>query len=432
MREFQQVRLRSLLLHARHHVPYYRELFASHDAFDSAGEISLDRLHDLPLLTKEILRARFDELLSDDLSSRRSWENTSGGSTGEPVRFVRDQSCQDWFGAMAGFFDLWTGYRPGDRKALLWGSERDLFVGRETNRQRLAWFLHNIVRLNAFRMTRENMLGYVRAINAQRPRQVLAYASSLYELARYIEREGISVRSPRAVMVSAGTLFPEMRETIQRVFRAPVFNRYGSREAGDVACECEKHEGLHVSPATHYVEILRDDGACALPGETGEVVVTLLVNRAMPLIRFRIGDMAAWSERPCSCGRTWPLLKHVAGRVTDTFVAPDGTRIDGEYFTHLFYFRDWIERFQVVQEDHQHVRRLIIPLERNGDPASLHAADMDDILRKIRIVLGQSCRVTVEFPQAIPAVPSGKYRYTISKCADALCEPAIASKPATP
>jgi phenylacetate-CoA ligase len=423
-RKLQQDRLRSLLSHARDHVPYYRKLSATHEFFDHSGAMSFDRLHGLPLLTKEILRARFDELLSDDLGSRRWSENTSGGSTGEPVRFVRDQACHEWFLALAGFYDLWTGYRPGDRKALLWGSERDLFVGRETFRQRLGWFLHNIVRLNAFRMTRENMRGYVDAINAQQPRQILAYASSLYELSQYIEREGISVGAPQAVMVSAGTLFQEMRETIRRVFRAPVFNRYGSREVGDIASECEHHEGLHVCPATHYVEILRENGEAALPGETGEVVVTLLVNHAMPLIRFRIGDMAAWSEKPCSCGRSWPLLMHVAGRVTDTFVSPDGTRIDGEYFTHLFYFRNWIERFQVVQEDYRHVRLLIVPLDLDGDPASRHSADLDDIIGKIRIVMGEDCRVTTEFLPAIPALASGKYRYTISKCSDARREPA--------
>jgi phenylacetate-CoA ligase len=416
LHNFQQARLRALLLHAKQHVPYYANLFASCKVLDASGEVSPQRLPEIPPLTKEILRSRFDEILSDDLGSRRSWENTSGGSTGEPVRFIQDRGYDNWTSAMAVFFDAWSGYRRGDPKALLWGSERDLFVGRETWRKRLSWFLHNTVRLNAFRMTRENMLAYVGALNAHRPRQILAYASSLYELSQFIEREGLSVASPGAVMTSAGTLFPEMRTAIERVFRAPVFNRYGSREVGGIACECEKHEGLHVSATTNLIEILRDDGSSAQPGEPGEVVVTLLVNYAMPLIRYRIGDRGAWSEKSCSCGRAWPLLKHVSGRVTDTFISPQGTRIDGEYFTHLFYFRKWIEQFQVVQEACDEVRVLIVPRDRDCDPANRYAADIDDIAGKIRFIMGPKCRITTEFPGAIPATPSGKYRYTISKC----------------
>ena len=90
-------------------------------------------------------------------------------------------------------------------------------------------------------------------------------------------------------MVTAGTLFEPIRQTIESVFQAPVFNRYGSREVGDIACECEAHSGLHVALPTQFVEILRPDGTAAGPGEIGEIVVTSLTNFAMPLIRYRIG-----------------------------------------------------------------------------------------------------------------------------------------------
>jgi phenylacetate-CoA ligase len=416
MRARQNEQMQAILAHAHRHVPYYREVLSSCGAVDAGGNVRLERLGEIPLLTKEIIRTRFEDLKSDDLGGRKWGYNTSGGSTGEPVRLIQDRVYDAWSEAITTLYDLWTGYRRGDRKAVLWGSERDLFVGRETLKRRLYWWLENSMRLNAFRMTAANMHQYVDALNRNRPRQILAYAAAIYELSRFIEREGIRVLPPGSILASAGTLSPAMRETIERVFRSPVFNRYGSREAANVACECEKHEGLHVSAPTHYVEILRGDGTPALPGETAEIVITLLTNYAMPLIRYRIGDLAAWADRPCSCGRAWPLLKHVAGRITDTFVSSAGTRTDGEYFTHLFYYRKWVEKFQVVQEDYEYIRVLVVPLDRKGDVKKQYAGDFQDMLEKIRLVMGSACRVEFEIVDEIPPTPSGKYRYTLSKC----------------
>lgn len=261
------------------------------------------------------------------------------------------------------------------------------------------------------------MRKYVEIINTVRPVQILAYVEAIYELAKFIEREGLKVWSPRAIMTSAGTLYGYMREVIERVFQAPVYNRYGSREVGDIACECEAHQGLHVCPLTHYVEILREDGTSAPPGEIGEVVVTSLINYAMPLIRYRIGDMAAWADHNCSCGRRWPLLKEVTGRTADTFISSSGRRVHGEYFTHLVYFRDWVKKFQFVQESPDRIRLLVIPAVPKNEINEIIAREKADIEAKIQVAMGPECKLEIEVVDDIPASPSGKYRYTISKVA---------------
>jgi phenylacetate-CoA ligase len=216
-------------------------------------------------------------------------------------------------------------------------------------------------------------------------------------------------------MTSAGTLHDHMRETIRETFQAPVFNRYGSREVGDIACGCGVHEGLHVSAPTHYVEILRPDGTPTEPGEVGEIVVTLLTNYAMPLIRYRIGDMGAWAESTCACGRSWPLLSNVTGRVSDTFLTEDGKSIHGEFFTHLFYGEEWVQKFQVVQESVHQVTITIVPAEWGDDLKRRHRAEMNVIREHIHSVMGQSCNVTFDFCSNIRPTDSGKYRYTISR-----------------
>jgi phenylacetate-CoA ligase len=312
-------------------------------------------------------------------------------------------------------FDSWTGYYLGMPKIVLWGSERDMLVGRETLKNRVGWWLRNEYYLNAFRMTDSNMVDYVKVINKVRPVQILAYVESIYQLSRIIDQEGLEVYPPQAIITSAETLYSYKREDIERVFRAPVFNRYGSREVGDIACECEAHHGLHVSPLTHYIEIIRDDGSPAAAGEVGEVVVTSLINYAMPLIRYRIGDMAIWAEADCPCGRKWPLLKEVTGRVTDTFITDTGTKVGGGYFEGLLYFKDWIKRYQFVQESYTLIRLIIVPAVPIGQARWIIEQERAEIEEKVCQVMGKDCSLKIEIVSEIPTSPTGKYRYTASK-----------------
>lgn len=414
--DLQHRRLERLLLHAHRHTSWYREVLDTSNVI-KGGEAHLDSFEEIPLLSKSDIREYGARMLSDDLESRHRTENTSGGSTGEPVRLLQDRDYEDWNRAVKLLHDLWTDCRVGDRRARLWGSERDLWRGHEDAAVRFRRWLGNERWLNTFRMTEGQAREHVRALNRFRPRQVMGYVESLYDMSRLIEREQLRIHAPRSVVSTGGTLYPEMRCAIESAFGAPVFNRYGSREVGDVACECERHSGLHVSPLTHYVEILRPDGSRTAPGEIGEIVVTSLTNEAMPLIRYRIGDSGRWSETMCPCGRGWSTLDAVTGRVIDIFESPDGSRVHGQYFIHLFYFRDWVAKFRVVQESLGHIRVLLTTTQEFKTPAEAFRSELEDIARKIRWVMGEDCRVDFEFMREIPPSPSGKYRYTISKVA---------------
>jgi len=416
VKDLQRKRLTDLLLHAYQHVPYYRKILRESGVVKHF-QVDLNRFKHIEMLDKDRIREHFQDLKSDDLPLRKWYTNTSGGSTGVPVRFIQDQDYNHWSLAVKLLDDRWTGRDMCDKQVLLWGSERDLLIGKETWKTNFARWIKNEKHLNSFRMSEDKMLEYVETINQFKPEQILAYVESIYQLAMFVERRQLALYRPKSIMTSAGTLFDSMRAKIEQVFGAPVFNRYGSREVGDIACECERHKGLHVSSPTHIVEIVRDNGEPAAPGEIGEIVVTLLTNHAMPLIRYRIGDMGSWAEGPCDCGRNYPLIKELTGRVTDTFVTGKGTQVHGEYFTHLFYFQTWVKKFQVIQEYHDQVRVLLVPV----DPYPLHKAKYDssleDIRNKIKLVMGDECRVFFEMKEEIMTSPSGKYRYTISNVA---------------
>ncbi len=415
----QEDRLKSLLKHAYTNVPYYRR------ALDETGLMinnSDDLLYEnnfsqVPFLTKEILRNHQSDLISKDISNRKFYFNTSGGSTGEPARFVQDLEYKHWVRGVSLLYDRWTGYHPGMPKIVLWGSERDFLEGRKRPLARFKSSLNNEVMLNTFTMSEAHMHQYVEAINHKKPVQILAYVESIYELAMFIENEGLVVYSPKAIMTSAGTLYPTMRQVIERVFRAPVFNRYGSREVASIASECEAHQGLHVSPLTHYVEIIREDGSPAAPGEVGEIVVTCLVNYAMPLIRYRIGDLGVWAEEECSCGRKWPLLKEVSGRINSIIRTKNGV-FDSTALTTSFYFKDAkktqtfmsFSRYQLVQKALDcFVLRVVV------QDSELWKKERETLKINLIKILGEDIDIHIEVVEEIAPSPSGKYLYILSE-----------------
>ncbi len=402
--------LTELLQHCRTSVPYYAE------SIDHAGKMGnadpRDYLRRLPLLTKQTIRVNAQMMHSTDLGRRQWTYNTSGGSTGEPISLIQDAEYEDRCRAITMVFYSLLGYETGQPSVRLWGSERDIEGGTKSRKARFFNWLTATTWMNAFLMSPERMRRYVETLNRVRPHLIVAYAQAAYELARFVERERLVLCPQRAVVTSAGTLYPFMRDKIAQVFGCEVYNLYGSREVSDIACEMPGADGLWVAPWGNYVEIVDDQGEPVEPGEEGNIVVTCLTNYAMPLLRYWIGDRGALMPEPAPGSSGPQVLKQVSGRNVDVFRTPDETLVDGEYFTHLLYFRPWVWKFQVIQRSREDL--LFKVVRANGDPPR---SELEDIAAKARLVMGPNCRVDFEFPSDLPPHPSGKYRYTISEVA---------------
>jgi phenylacetate-CoA ligase len=394
----------ALLKYARDHVPYYRQ----HLDGDWTA---------LPTLTKTLIRENLQDLQSDDLSTRQCLTTSSGGSTGQPISLVQDAEYREWNAATQDFFcrhliGVDYGRVP---TVVLWGSERDLFGLHESWKHRIRNWLLDTTFLNSFRMTQQDMARYVEIINRRKPVLLRGYAGSLYEMARFAKARGLRLHHPRKIWSAAETLRPFMRQAIEEMFNCPVHDFYGSREVGPMAGECEKGR-LHIFSFNNLVEVVDANNQPVGPGQEGRVLVTTLHNFAMPLIRYDIGDAAVAGE-PCDCGLALPTLARVLGRVTDHFKARDGTLVHGEYFTHLFYFRDWVREFQVLQRDFDLIEVYYV---RHGTIAE---SDVAEINGKIRLVMGANCRIEWREVAEIPRTPQGKLLYTRSLVADESSHP---------
>jgi phenylacetate-CoA ligase len=165
----------------------------------------------------------------------------------------------------------------------------------------------------------------IRVIQSIKPTVLEGYASRLSEVARETIRKGIRDLRPKLVVSNSEQLNSDSRSKIRKAFGVEPVNVYDSWEFGIVAWECPKHEGLHVNEDLLKVEIVKDDGTPAGPGEEGELVITDLFNKAMPLIRYGTGDIAVRKETPCTCGRTFFLLNGISGRESERCIFSDGT-----------------------------------------------------------------------------------------------------------
>ena len=403
----QRQRLYSILNHCFDNIPYYREMLGDLKVIRDS-DIDMGQFEKIPVLTKQIIREQKERLYSADYKNRKPYKNTSGGSTGEPVTFIQDKDYKNWGMAGRFYYNSFTGKMPGMREIKLWGSERDVFKGKESFKTRLNRWFFNVQVLNSFVMSDENMHEYVARWNEFKPVMVWAYASSIYELAKFADRNKLTLHATEGIICTAEPLTEPVREFVEKTIGTVVLNQYGSREIGIGGCECKEKQGLHIFPHLNYLEILNNDHNKVAAGEIGNFHFTTLTNYSMPLIRFEIGDTGSFSEvSQCKCGRSWPLLKSVNGRVTDHFKTSSGKIVHGEFFTHLFYGRDNVRQFQFVQEEINLINVFYV--------GNLSESEIEDIRSKMYKVMPEDCQISFIEKEKIDRVKSGKFRYTISK-----------------
>lgn len=404
LEEIQQYQIKKLrnLLKIAAKSPYYKKFINSVGI--PIDEFTLDDLKKFPFLTKDIIRKEKENLLTkpkDEL-----FPNSSGGSTGEPVNFYQDQNYREHIWATMMIIMETCGWYYGARIARLWGAPQD----RPTLKSKISYFLQNTRFYDSFNMSEENMLKYHNDMSKFQPDIIISYASSIYLLAKFLEKNNIKPNYPKiSISTSAETLYPHMRETIERVFGVKVFDKYGSREVSAIGYECEAHSGLHILMDNVIVECIDPLTGKEVWDEPGELIITDLNNYGMPFIRYRIGDMGILTKEKCSCGRNTLMLKRVIGRVSDNFLLKNGRIVHGEYFTHLFYGLEGIKEFQFIQEKLDEFHLYIVKME--GFKENM----IEKVKREIINVIGTDSKLYVHYVNQIPKTPTGKYRFTISK-----------------
>jgi phenylacetate-CoA ligase len=401
----QDKRLKQMLRYATGNSPYYERVFREH-RFDPEN-FQLAAFQELPLLTKANIRASTEEILSREFARSALGKHNTGGSTGVALTTYFDRDWLEARTADALRSDQWAGCFHGMKIASLWGNP----PRPKTLKQRLrALLINRFIYLDTMDLNERSIGDFIARWRSEKPEILFGHSHSLFMLARYLLENGVEDLRPRGIISTSMMLLANERQVIESAFACKVTDRYGCEEVGLIACECERHQGLHLSIEHLYVEFLRPDGTPAAPGEEGAIVITDLFNRGMPFIRYRIEDVGVPSDRCCPCGRGLPLMQRVVGRVADYLRRRDGSMVAGvSLVERTLTAIPGLEQLQVVQSSFDDI---VLNVVRAPD---FNPATEQALLTEFRSVFGPGITIRAEYMERIPQERSGKYRFSICR-----------------
>jgi len=390
----QLAKLRAILAHAQAHFPYYRHRLKD-ASVDPRALRDISDLGQLPILEKRDLAALRESLHASE--GPRDARMTAGTS-GTPTVVYADRAANA-HSLAARYRSLgWYGVRAGDRQARFWGRPRDKFRRRE----RLKDLALNRVRINSTQLDPDRLPGLLRDLRRFRPDFAYGYPSLML---MFLDRvEALPIPGPglrlKLVVATSETSLPSQRQRIGAAFDCPCVSEYGCSETDIISFECPQG-GNHVIAENVLVEIIR---AADTPPGLGEVVVTDLNNRAMPLIRYRLGDLAAVDGRTCPCGRGLPTIKDIMGRKLGQYVrTPIGRMLYASSFAYMFEelvaSSIPIRQYRIVQESLDHLRIMVAA---PGLPADQRAAIERLVSTELDTLASGSVHCTFEYVDEIP------------------------------
>jgi phenylacetate-CoA ligase len=404
-RAYQLRELKRLIGHAYEHVPFYRDRYNAHNI----GPEDLRTLEDLarfPTVTKDDLRNELERMRSTSFPKSKFQYHTTGGSTAKPVglywesdrtvplerAFMRRQ----W---------RWAGFEmEKDRSIVLRGIP---IPGGKLFEEAAG----NQLRISTYDLTESNIDELIGVIDDFKPKAIQAYPSAAFIVAQHIARRG-GHRFPYLDVILCGSenIYPWQRMAIESAFGCRAYSWYGQSEYVSLAGECEYSTEYHFYAEYGITEFIRHDGSHAEPGETGEIVATGFNNFAMPLIRYRMEDLATLSTRTtCECGRHYIRANRIEGRLQEMIVSKLGNLVSMTAINMHNDVFDNVYQFQ-FQQDSPGVLRMVIARKPTYQPQ-----DEARIRKELGAKLRDQFELIIDYVDQIPVTARGKVSFLVQK-----------------
>ncbi|WP_195574319.1 phenylacetate--CoA ligase family protein [Paenibacillus sp. 1001270B_150601_E10] len=360
--DYQRNRFLEIYEYARNFIPYYKMRGALYPELHPGGRSLEELLLELPILKKETVKKHNEQFFSTR-SSFNTVRHTTSGSTGNPLRL---QATMQEKGMQQAIFDTWK------RRIVGTSSPRTIYLLGSIKEEGEQWLSRaygtNEVYISIYQLRQKHKHEIIQFLHAFDPAFIQGYPSAVFQLAQLAGDSLLHRKNRTYAMVTSETLLPQWKSVIEEKLCHKVYDFYSSQEGAHGAFEGDCGS-MHIHPMFGSVELIKEDGNRADIGESGLIVVTGLIRKSMPLIRYEIGDHAVKGSyhSSCSCSSSWDSLQKIEGRLGDQLLLEDGRRISMLVLNHLFHGLDGVEvnGAQLIQHSTHRFEFLIVMKERD-------------------------------------------------------------------
>ncbi|MBC8385841.1 MAG: phenylacetate--CoA ligase family protein [Candidatus Cloacimonetes bacterium] len=398
---YQDKMLKKLIRHAGEHVPYYRKLFKE-IGLDISSFQGRNDLFKIPILEKEAVRTRKDEFIADKAGKYGITRDSTSGSTGTPLHFILDNSVQaNKIAALLRSYK-WAGYSFGNKT---FSVQSYYFKDHDFQYNKF----YNILRFDSNRLRKVSALKVIKEINRFQPKFMMGFPFDILMISKFAGEERIKIHSPQAIVTYGETLSAAKRESLETAYKCKVYNFFSLHECTAMISECE-HRNLHFMEDFAFHEIVDEKGNDSSKREFGELVGTSFYNYAMPLIRYKIGDIVQTekSSKTCECKREFRVIKEISGKQCDFIQTPDG-RFLGSVMSHSIDNANGVACSQIIQKSLEQIEvKLVIDKTFNKN-------SQIELEKGLRKRLGDRIKLEFHKVSQLEKKKSGKTPFIISR-----------------
>ncbi len=384
-----QDELKALLSYARNHVPYYKHMTS-------------DELKDFPVVNKETMKGDYESFRSEEyLDDTKLLVMHTSGSSGTPFKAYQTKEKDAYHKAALILKNREIDWEIGDR----WAHLRNWGFGRTASKKEC--LIKNMVPMDILDLTDDKMEQIVQTLVSDKKLQIiLSYASGMERLADYIVRKGYQDYDfgLKLIIADSDNLKTETWDLLEKIFKCPVLNRYGSIENALIAITKPNDRTFYIDTTQFYVEVLKmDEDVSVEEGEMGRVVVTDFHNKALPFIRYSNGDLAVAKKIVNGQCVEFGTLE---GRAISALRKTDGTLLSETNI--MGRFKEFVEihRYQIVQTAEKDYTMRVEGV----------TADVDEkCVAELKRIFGDDANVTIEHCEHIACGANGKFRVTMSE-----------------
>lgn len=391
IKSIQNRMLKDIINHATKNSKFYRKKLNE----INISNININNIHKIPITSKDEVRNNTEKILTEEFDKKKHQIHTTSGSSGNAINMVHDNSTVDYFSSIYARNLFAMGYKPWDRITVFYYAKNPEFHEKMGIMKKI-WISSTLNAEDQFDILKKSSHDLL-----------MCYPSTMKIMGRMLKNDE---KIKPKLIVSFGEMLYD-RTQIEKYFDTKVFDFYGAEEFHNIASECEKREGLHINSDSVLVETIKDGES--VTEEKGDIVVTGLVNKVMPLIRYKIGDVGKLTEESCSCGRNLPLMKNLEGRNDDFITLPSGKQIGPRIIVGLVekevLYNDELDNYRVVQKSKE---KIIIYYKVGENFTEYTLGKIDEILRNI---IDEEIDIDFIEVENIEANKRGKLRFVVSE-----------------